>query len=300
MPPRRNRATPSLLVVCFCMVVGCLLATAGDFLSQGKRALAAGKYAEAARLLEIARDRSEGCEASYYLGLARYRLTHLDQAIIELQSASQCDENNPDLRVALAAAYSEKGDANRALAAFEAALRIKPDHVDALRGAAELSLRLERNEKAVAGLQKLVEIEPNDTQARSDLGAAFAATGNLERAREQFQKALQLQPNNASALEGLGNVHLKTGETEQAISLLSQAAKADPSAYEPRARLAAAYNTQRRYANAVTECKEALRLGGTDPEIYYHLSKAYHGLGREEEARKALTRFSALRSKSNN
>jgi len=41
-------------------------------------------------------------------------------------------------------------------------------------------------------------------------------------------------------------------------------------------------------------------LGGTDPEIYYHLAKAYRGLGREEAARKALTRFSALRSQSNN
>jgi len=300
MPQRRSRAAQSLLVVCFCTVVGCLLATAGDFLSQGKRALAAGKYEEAARLLEIARDRSEGCEASYYLGLARYRLRHLDQAIIELQSASQCDENNPELRISMAAAYSEKGDMNRALAAFEDALRIKPDHVEALRGAAELNLRLEKNEKALASLQRLVEIEPNDTQARSDLGAAFAATGNLEKAREQFQQALQLQPNNASALEGLGNVHLKLGENEEAVSLLNRAAKADPSAYEPRARLAAAYIIQRRYANAVTECNEALRLGGTDPEIYYHLAKAYGGLGREEEARKALTRFSAMRAQSNN
>src|SRR5438876_793475 len=234
MPVRHNCAAHRLLVVCFCIVVGCLLATAEDFLSQGKRALAAGKYEEAARFLEIARDRSEGCEASYYLGLARYRLNQLDRAIIELHSASQCDENNPELRVAIAAAYSEKGDANRALAAFEAALRIKPDHVEALRGAAELNLRLERNEQALAGLQKLVEIEPNDTQARSDLGAAFAATGNLEKAREQFQQALQLQPNNASALEGLGNVHLKLGENEEAVSLLNRAAKADPSAYEPR------------------------------------------------------------------
>jgi len=52
MPQRRSRAAQSLLVVCFCTVVGCLLATAGDFLSQGKRALAAGKYEEAAKMFE--------------------------------------------------------------------------------------------------------------------------------------------------------------------------------------------------------------------------------------------------------
>src|SRR5438445_6743514 len=132
-----------------CVVAGCLLATAADFLSLGKRALAASEYEEAARFLEKARDGSRSCEASYYLGLARYRLKQLDRAIIELQSASQCGENNAELQVALATAYTEKGDANRALAAFESALRIKSDHAVALRGAAALNLRLEKNEQAV-------------------------------------------------------------------------------------------------------------------------------------------------------
>lgn len=277
-----------------------LLNAADDPLSQGKLALAAGKYREAIAFLEQARDSSARCQTFFYLGLAHYRLKELDRAIIDLQSAAQCDANNADSRVALAVAYAERGDEERALVAFESALQLKPDHIEALRAAAALDLRRERNQKAVSKLEKLVAIESNDAQAHSDLGAAYAATSNFDKAREQFQKALQLRPDDASALVGFGNVYLKEGRIKEAVDLLSRAAKADVQAYEPHFLLAAAYNNLARYADAAAECNEALRLGGADPEIYYHLARAYRGLGREEDGRTALARFSALRSRSKN
>ena len=280
------------------LVAACVLGAAEDPLSQGKLAFAAGRYREAVSFLEQARDSSARCQAFFYLGLARYRLKTLDQAIIDLQSAAQCDANNADARVALAVAYAGKGDEERAAVAFESALQLKPDHIEALRAAAALDLRRERNEQAVTKLEKLVAIELNDAQARADLGAAYAATGNFDKAREQFQKSLQIRPDDASALVGLGNVYLKKGQIEEAVDLLRRAAKADRQAYEPRFLLASAYNTVGRYADALAECNEALRLGGTDPEIYYHFARAYRGLGREEDGRKALARFSALRSRS--
>ncbi len=282
-----------------CLAAGHLLNAANDRISQAKTALAAGKYEDVVRLLEQERDTPDRCEASFYLGLARYQMKQLEQAIIDLQIASQCDAANADARVALAVAYAAKGDDDRALAAFDSAIELKPDHVEALRAAAMLDLKHERNERAIVELEKLLAIEPDNVQTRSDLGAAYAGTGNLEKARDHFKMALKLRPNNASALMGLGNAYLKTGQAEEAVPLLTKAAKIEPKSYEPRFLLAAAYNAMARYADAMAECNEALRLGGVDPEVYYHLARAYRGLGHKEEERKALECFSALRSEAN-
>lgn len=290
---------PSSKLFCCCIAIAFVLSAAEDRLSEGKTALATGKFEVAVGLLEQERTVSARCEVSFYLGLAHYRLKQLDQAIIDLQSASQCDPANADTRVALAVAYAGKGDEDRAVEAFDSAIQLKPDNAEALRAAAMLDLRHERNERAIVKLEKLIAIEPDDAQARSDLGAAYAGAGNLDKAREQFHSALKLGPNNASALMGLGNAYLKSGQTEEAIPLLTKAAKAEPKSYEPRFLLGSAYNAMALFAEAAVECNEALRLGGTDPEVYYHLARAYRGLGRKEDEQKALERFSALRSQSN-
>ena len=284
---------------CCCVATAFVLNAADDRLSQGKTALAADKFEDAVRLLEQERTVSARCEISFYLGLAHYRLQQLDQAVIDLESAIQCDPANADSRVALAVAYAGKGDDDRAVASFDSAIQLKPGNVEALRAAAMLDLKHERNEGAVVKLEKLIAIEPDDAQARSDLGAAYAGAGNLEKAREQFLSSLKLRPDNASALMGLGNAYLKMGQAEEALPLLIKAAKAEPKSYEPRFLLASAYNAMERYAEAAAECNEAVRLGGTDPEVYYHLARAYRGLGRKEDERQALERFSALRSQSN-
>ncbi|MGI8988939.1 MAG: tetratricopeptide repeat protein [Bryobacteraceae bacterium] len=269
-----------------------------DALEAAKRAFAAGDYAGAVRMLEPARARSSDCEVSFIGGLALYRLKQLDQALIELKSAAECDPKSADARVALAEAYAQEGDDNRALAAFAAALEIEPSRQQALRESAALYLRHDMNAQAARVLETLVKLGAPDSQVRSDLGAAYAGANDLEKSRSNFQEALRLDPGNASALVGLAHVDLKSDHEEDAVRLLTKAVRLDPNAYEARFLLGTAFNGAGRYAEAVTELREALRLGGSDPEIFYHLSKAYRALGREAESRDALARFSALRTQS--
>ncbi len=293
---RNQKSLPWNRALCCGVLALGLLQAAENGLAEGKRAFAAGRYQDAIHSLSQARDGPGGCEAAFYLGMAHYRLKQLDQAIIDLQTATRCAPRNPDSFVALAAAYCDWGDDDRAVAAFDGALQLQPGNVEALRAAATLDLRHERNERAVAKLERLVALQPNDAQAHSDLGAAYAGTSNLDKAREQFEQTLKLLPGSASALVGLGNVLLKTGHVEDALGKLIEAIKVEPLAYEPHFLLASAYNTLGRYSESLAECNESLRLGGTSSEVYYHLARAYRGLGRPDDASKALERFSALRS----
>jgi len=97
---------------------------------------------------------------------------------------------------------------------------------------------------------------------------------------------------------GLGNLCLKNGEEGRAIDLLQKAAQAVPNAFEPRYLLGSAYNRLGRYQDALTQLQSAVRLGGVnESEVYYHLAKAYGGLGRQDERAQALARFAQLTRK---
>ena len=268
-------------------------------LEQAKRAFDAGDYSAAAQLFEKAHKAAPRCEILFYLGMARHRLMQRDAALIAFQSSVQCNPKLVLAHLALAEAYSERGNESEALSAYNRVLALEPVNPAALRGAAAIYLRNQVNDKATALLEVLTKVDGRDQQAHTDLAAAYAATGNRDGAESQYQQALRLKPDSASALMGLGNVYLKKGEEEQAIALLQKAAQLAPNAYEPRFLLGSAYNRGSRFAEALAALESALRLGGAESaEVYYHLARTYGGLGRPDDRTKALGRFAELTRKS--
>ncbi len=283
----------------------CLLTVAAgaradqDPVPAGKRAFDEGKYAEAIRLLRNAPVSANACEVHFITGLAHYRLRQLDQALIELQSAAECNPKSAEFQVAVAEAYIQKGNDNKALLALQSALKIQPDNKTALSDAGSIYLRHEMNAEAVGALEKLVALEPKNAQARSDLGAAYAGALNFEKARANFEQALGIDPNNASALVGLGHAELKADHPGEAVKLFTRAMQAAPHAFEPRYLRGLAFSAIGQNREALADLKTAVHLGGKDPEIYYRLAQVYRALGQEEQARNALAQFTALRSRSN-
>jgi tetratricopeptide (TPR) repeat protein len=74
--------------------------------------------------------------------------------------------------------------------------------------------------------------------------------------------------------------------------------KLAPNAPEPHFLLGSAYNRLGRFQDALTELQTALRLGAGDSEVYYHLARAYGGLGRTEDRARMLAKFAELTRKS--
>jgi tetratricopeptide (TPR) repeat protein len=287
-------------LLAFSCVAGCCSVLAAEVpASAVRQAFAAGDYSGAIRLIEANSELSGDCGTMLLLGLSRYRLHRLEHALIDLQAAVACDENSTAAHTALAEAWLQKGDDRRALALFESVLKAAPEDPAALSGAAGLYLRHDLNSQAAEVLEKLIRMRPEDSKAHSELGAARAGLNDLGKARESFEAALRIDPRNVSALVGLGHLEVKSGRPEQAVRLLLRAATLDPGAFEPHFLLATAWSDQKRYEDAIRECKEALRLGGGDPQIYYHLARAYRAAGDEEGSRKAMAQFAALRAKAN-
>ena len=264
---------------------------------QAEQAFDAGRYAEAAQLFEKDYRETSRCQALFGLGLSQYRLQKMNAALIAFGSSIQCDPKLTLAYLTLGEAYSERHNNREALTAYLQALRLEPTNSSALRGAASIYLEEKLPQKAIEILESLVKVEPENAQAHADLGAEYLAVGNQEGAEQQFQQALRLKPNDATALLGAASISLRIGDTDKAITTLRGTAKLIPKAYEPHFLLGSAYNRQNRYAEAVDELKTAVRLGSEDSEVYYHLARAYGGLGQTEDRKRALVKFTELTKK---
>jgi predicted Zn-dependent protease len=58
--------------------------------------------------------------------------------------------------------------------------------------------------------------------------------------------------------------------------------------------LGTAYSRMNRFAEAAAELEAAIQPGAMEPEVYYHLARAYGGLGQAEKRTASLAKFAAL------
>ena len=292
----RSRTQNSCLLLLLCPLSALAQKpTRQAHLEEAERAFDAGRYAEALEGFQRVQAESPRCEVYFFIGLAQYRLQRVDEAIASLASSVGCNPRFSLAQHALGDAYLAKGDDNRALAAYEAGLKIEPNDPEALRAASLVCLKHELNARAVPLLERYVKLQPGDLDARADLGAAiYAATSDFHKAEEQYRAALAVNPRHPAALLGLGALYLSYGEKEQAVPLLLEAAKLAPDSAKPLYLLGSAYNRLGRYAEAVPVLEQAEQLSPNDAATYYQLGIGYGHLQRPADRQKAMERFAQL------
>jgi len=97
----------------------------------------------------------------------------------------------------------ERGDGEKAAAAFRRALADNPRDAGSLAGSAMASHLLGRDDQAISVLKRALEIEPDFAYAAYLLGQFAYAQGDLDLAIKSYERALQIQPGNRSAYKQL-------------------------------------------------------------------------------------------------
>ena len=129
--------------------------------------------------------------------------------------------------------YQLKGDTERALTDFTAALALNPNHVAVLANRCDVLKTLGRLEEAIADCGKVIARDPTIEVAYTNRGIAFAKLGNPRDALLDFDKAISLQPskaslyfNRAALYDMIGSLDRATKDYSHAISLNPQYAAA--------------------------------------------------------------------------
>ena len=145
-------------------------------------------------------------------------------------------------------------------------------------------------------LQRALELEPGNAAARLRYAHFLSNIGQHDEARVQMTEALRLDPLSRLANTLAGQFHLQSGNVDAGISQLKHALRIDPEFWIAHLNLGKAYETQRRFEEALAELERAQIGAGQNVEPL--AMKGYvHGLrGDRGSAQRVLLELMAISS----
>jgi tetratricopeptide (TPR) repeat protein len=78
-----------------------------------------------------------------------------------------------------------------------------------------LWVQLNKNDKAITEVQKLIDANPKDAQAYNMLAELYQKLGNKEKALETYNKILEIDPNNSYVHLSLADYYRNNGDNEK-------------------------------------------------------------------------------------
>lgn len=147
-----------------------------------------------------------------------------DRALADYDAALRIDPKLADAYHNRGSAWAHKGDPDRAIADFDASLRLNPKDAGVLHSrAVELTVKGDYA-RALADYDAVVRLDPKAVDISFSRARAFFYSGNYPRAIEEFEKAHKLSPTDYSAMW----LYLarKRGGTAGAEDMLDEATRA--------------------------------------------------------------------------
>ena len=161
------------------------------------------------------------------------RNREFDSALQLLQPALKASPKNPQLWMFQGLAYSGKGDQKSALNSYQSALKVSPDYLPALEGAAQLQYEA-GNPEAAPLLQHVLRLRPNDATSHAMLAVIAYKENDCAAAVEHFSRSESLLNSQAGALQEYGVCLLKLKQTDKAAHVFQEIVASHPD--DPRAR----------------------------------------------------------------
>jgi TolB-like protein/Tfp pilus assembly protein PilF len=189
---------------------------------------------------------------------------------------------------------SSAASAEKAVTALEEAVRLDPKFAAAWALLSRIHSRVffnnldateTRRQKAEEALQTALRLQPD--LAESQLAQAFYQywiTHDYEGARDSFERLRTKMPNNADVLEVLAYITRRQGFWAEADAYLNQAVALNPRDRSLRVQVAAGWEFNRNYPEALRLYNEALKIWPDDPTLLARKAGVYQAQGDLDEA----------------
>jgi Tfp pilus assembly protein PilF/peroxiredoxin len=187
--------------------------------------------------------------------------------------------------------YMKGGQNDKARAAFERAVELKPDFAEASNGLGAILGQSGNLPAAIARFKSALETTPDYPDALNNLGYALLQSNRDSEALELFQKALKLQPDFAEAYNNLGIHAARQGEPQQSERHFRQAVAARATYGEAANNLALVLMAKGDVTGAVSVLQHLLEQNPDFEMAYVTLAKIYLSTGRTREGTQVLERL---------
>ena len=248
-----RRALQAGLLACFSFV-GLFAQTDGDRMRAASEALRSSKFAEALQILQPAVQQSPG---------------------------------NKQLWMLQGLAYLGEKKKREALASFRSALKISPDYLPALEGAAQIEFDA-GSKAAVPLLEHVLRLKPDDPTSHAMLAVLASKQGDCATAIQHFEKSGALTSSQPAALQQEGLCLLKLKQLDRAVAVFEHALELNSGDTRSRSQLAAVQLMADKPKDAVRTLTPLLQANPPDAKVLRLAASAYEASGDTPEAVRTL------------
>jgi predicted Zn-dependent protease len=174
--------------------------------------------------------------------------------------------------------------------AFDAALAIDPNSLEAAWGLAESDRRFGNNEKARGALQRILERDPGNLRALASLAKLDLDFSRWAEAEDLQRRLIAADPHaGAAARAELAEILLREDKLDEAYRAMLDCLAQDPYNYQTQLNLAELLARQEKWAEARRHLEFVMRyFPDEDEKIYPLLYQADKALGDPPAAAKAV------------
>ena len=147
---------------------------------------------------------------------------------------------------------------------------------------------------AKATWSRALELDPQSTDAMLGLAIVALEAGEYKRTMELCEQCMFTNPGNPRIPLLLAESYLQDGQADKSILVLSQHIASEPTSVQALELLGTAYLNMRDYESAIRQFKRVLAFSPNSKDSFYGLAQASSKLGRPEEAKNYMAKFSEL------
>jgi tetratricopeptide (TPR) repeat protein len=233
--------------------------------------------------------------------LARLRLQKFAEAFSDLQNAVKLNPKNAEYQANLGYVLWKLGRGREAIEAERQALKLDDKNYTANYQLGRFLLRTGDKKllpEAAGFLKKALEIDPRQYEVRFELIAAFREIGDTASALSQLELLQDAKPSDARVVYVSGLLSLDKGDTKTAIERLTDAVRKDPNLYGAWQDLGLLYAKLNRWNDAVNTFAELSKRQQDSAETAYFYSLSLYNTKRYPEAETEIRRALRLNGSS--
>jgi tetratricopeptide (TPR) repeat protein len=180
-------------------------------------------------------------------------------------------------------AYAGRGDKQQALASFRTALKISPDYLVALQGAAQIEYDA-GSANGIPLLQHVLRLRPHDSMAHGMLAILEYQKGNCSAAVVHFEKAGRLFDSQPAGLHAYATCLVKVEQFDRAAQVFQRTVALNPHDERERHVLAAIQLMANKPADALATLEPLLKTDNPGAATLELASKAYENSKETSQA----------------
>ncbi|MEW5946108.1 MAG: tetratricopeptide repeat protein [bacterium] len=190
--------------------------------------------------------------------------------------------------------YLFTDDADGAIAQYEKAASLEPDPAGAFYNLGIAYYRKRAYNQAVGAFRKSLSFDPENGLAYYNVAKSLAAADMRSEAVEAFREAIGRDPENPEIFHSLGQAYDRWGDFDRAVSCYRRALALKPDHFDVRGNLAISLINRKNYPDAVEILSSLVEEQPDSAIAFYHLGKAYRGLGDAPRAASSFRRAAEL------